>query len=60
MKQYQITFYPLHKENQSSIYYREFENKKQAQEWADTFTADNYYTSFSIIQIPLYVFLENQ
>ena len=39
MKQYRVTFYHVRNRNEiiHSVYYREFENKIDAKEWAETF-----------------------
>ena len=61
MKNYQISFYTKSIfSGVRAVYYRQFENKKQATEWAKTFIdSDTTYTSYVIVSIPLHVYLEN-
>ncbi len=59
MKQYQIAFYKG-KSSAPTIYYREFANKKEANQWATHWLNDSsLYVRFTCIQIPKYIYLEN-
>ncbi len=61
MKQYKISFFAVLYSGAVAEYYREFENKKQAKEWADyLLNKGTTYTSYKIEKCTIAELLENQ